>query len=89
MKRPKRQATSHGRYDPVQFSHSDLRNVHGDEDDEVSQGFCDLFYRWIESQTRLPSLILYAYLYWYLLLIISFGYNNMTSDAWIAGNIHL
>ncbi len=47
--------------------------------------FCQWLYKYVESQTSLPSLILYAYLYWYLLIMISFGIKNMPTAAWIAG----
>ena len=42
-------------------------------------------YEYIKTQTSLAFLILYAYLYWYLLIMLSFGIKNMPTDAWITG----
>eukprot|EP01083_Nonionella_stella_P057370 150626_1 len=42
---------------------------------------------WINSQTTVSSLILYAYLYWWSLIMLSFGYNCMPSIAWINASV--
>eukprot|EP00483_Globobulimina_turgida_P005608 UN05618 len=44
-------------------------------------------FEWIESQTNIPSLILYAYLFWYLLLMFSFGFENMPTTAWVSAMV--
>jgi len=41
------------------------------------------FWAYIASQTRLPSLILYSNLFWYLFIIFSFGLRNMPKEAWV------
>ncbi len=56
---------------------------------DKAQGSNSFFYNWIESQTAIPALILYAYLYWYFLIQFTFGIKYMTTSAWLAGIIPL
>lgn len=45
--------------------------------------WCFLFYGFIASQTSLPALILYMNLFWYLFIMSTIGFRNMTNELWL------
>eukprot|EP01084_Bolivina_argentea_P128454 227066_1 len=61
------------------------KNDHIEDDSNQTCNNC--LYNWIESQTTIPSLILYAYLYWYLLIQFAFGIQYMSAIAWLSAAV--
>eukprot|EP00483_Globobulimina_turgida_P005458 UN05468 len=47
---------------------------------------CRCLYFYVESQTRLSSLILYAYLFWFFFVMFAFGFRHMTARSWVTAS---
>ena len=72
--------------DAYEERHLDTNGIqrHGSKNNSCYQWI----YRYIAAQTSLPSLILYAYLFWYLFIMFCFGIKNMPIIAWLNGMCH-
>ena len=46
------------------------------------------FYNYIHGQTSLASLMLYAYLFWWIFIMAAFGASNMPSVGWENGTLY-
>eukprot|EP01084_Bolivina_argentea_P127371 225271_1 len=63
---------------------SAVNEYDSEEDHEIEYSIhpaCYCLYQFVESQTRISSLLLHAYLYWYLIIMLTFGTKEMTADA--------
>eukprot|EP01084_Bolivina_argentea_P046104 84877_1 len=66
-----------------EYDKEENQEEHKEEIRKDKDGKClQWIFEWLTSQTRLPSLILYAYLFWWMLIMFAFGIDNMTLDAW-------
>lgn len=61
------------------------RSHHSSKGETENKSCYEWIYTYIKSQTSLPFLILWAYLYWYLFVMFAFGIKNMPTAAWMSG----
>merc|ERR1712228_491026 len=73
-----------GSEDEVHSNKSSMHRHEMKDAENTNNNSCSRrLYRYIEAQTSLPSLILYAYLFWYLFIMICFGIKHMPLIAWL------
>lgn len=94
VSRPASRPASSRLHYPIAFKAMNSKSEYPEEDDPLkdcgdcipeSEGnaWCFLFYGFIASQTSLPALILYMNLFWYLFIMSTIGFRNMTNELWL------